>query len=233
MKVLTIAKWKIIFVFATILLTYQNCAFVGPQQSLSSSSSASILSKQALLEAKAMGILRTSCAGCHNASSPGGGIDYMMDINALKYYRLVIPGEPQLSELYDSIATGRMPKSSTLTQDQIKAIYDWIFEGMSGTAVPVNAPPASSATLVAKYSSISAKILVPKCLGCHGSANPAGGYSVATYNGVMALVQPGNAAASGLYDSTLKNRMPKNGVPLSSQELTAISDWILSGALQN
>jgi hypothetical protein len=62
--------------------------------------------------------------------NPKGDIGFITDINALKYYRFVVPGEPQLSPLYEVIAKGEMPPSGPLAQAQAQIIYDWIFEGM-------------------------------------------------------------------------------------------------------
>lgn len=225
-------RYKIALILGCMLMTYQNCAYIGQEQLGGEAGQfASSSSKQAALEARALAILKGKCVSCHNVNSPGGGISYIADINALKFNRYIIPGEPQLSQLYDSVAKSRMPMGSSLTQEEIQAIYDWIYEGMTPGVIGVT-PPAVT-VLEAKFASINSKILQPKCLGCHSSANSQGGVNVQTYQAVMNLVQPGNPAASGLYDSTLKNRMPKNGTMLTGQELKVISDWIIAGAPNN
>ena len=84
-----------------------------------------------------------------------------------------------------------------------------------------------------------APVLTARCLGCHGANNPKAGLRIDTFNGIMAgngdgpFVAPGNPAASLLVQrisATGDERMPKNGAPLSADEIKKISDWIATGA---
>lgn len=225
MKILTILSMIL------VLFSYQNCAYVGQTQDASSSSQSSLSSSSLALESAAMSVIKNKCVACHNATSPGGGIDYITDINALKYYRLVLPGEPQISPLYQAISQGIMPPSSPLAQAQTQAIYDWILKGMITGTAPV-APP-SALPLAANYKSIYANIIQVNCLGCHSAANPMAGINLSTYAGLMNIVQAGNTAASSFYTSTQAGTMPKNKAPLNNTQLTVIRDWIVAGALNN
>jgi hypothetical protein len=66
-------------------------------------------------------ILQPGCVGCH-----GGGGGYSFDTYANTMHA-VTADNPSASPLYTSVQTGRMPKSGTgLSQEQIKAISDWI-----------------------------------------------------------------------------------------------------------
>lgn len=140
------AKWGLLLVSGLMIFTYQNCAYVADSGLAPGGSMASSLAldtegeKSALLEKNAMSVLKGKCFSCHNPQNAMGGIDYITDINSLKYYRLAIPGEPQISPLYDVIAKGEMPPNAPLSQAQAQAIYDWIFEGMLGDAGSVVPP---------------------------------------------------------------------------------------------
>jgi mono/diheme cytochrome c family protein len=66
-------------------------------------------------------VLQPGCVGCH-----GGAGGYSFDTYANTMHG-VTPYDTANSPLYTSVRTGRMPKSGTaLSQEQIKAISDWI-----------------------------------------------------------------------------------------------------------
>lgn len=80
-----------------------------------------------------------------------------------------------------------------------------------------------------------AKILNEKCAACHAGANPASGFSVASYELMRrggkkhgAAVVPGDASASPLIQmikGTMAPRMPL-GQALSDSEIAAIEQWV-------
>lgn len=103
-------------------------------------------------------------------------------------------------------------------------------------------PPAGGAGGVAAAGAFEkdvAPILAARCLNCHGANNPKGNLRMDTFAGIMAggdsgpFVVPGKLAASSLVErisATGDERMPKNGRPLSADEIKKITDWIDSGA---
>jgi hypothetical protein len=100
-----------------------------------------------------------------------------------------------------------------------------------------------SSTVAPTFSAIQANILIPQCAVCHSTQNAAGGFSVSSYQEVMATggaVTPFQAYVSELYTQTLSGTMPKrdrdkapDATPLSSNQLQAIYNWISYGALNN
>lgn len=96
---------------------------------------------------------------------------------------------------------------------------------MTSTAVTVTVANMVVANPNAKYTWIAANIITPKCLNCHGD--------IGTYDGLKAIVNPGNAAGSLLYTETNSGKMPKDAAKLSTTEIAAIRDWINGGALNN
>jgi len=210
------------------LFSFQNCSQLSSTAGDQYSES---LSMQSLLQQKAMTVMTSRCLNCHNANTPSGGV-IVSDISNLLSSGAVVPGEPSLSPLYQSIQSGRMPINSRMTQSEVEAIYNWIAEGINKDT-SVNPPPASN-VLEAKYSSIFKNILQPRCLSCHNSSNAAGGISLSTYNSTINIVNKGNAGTSALYTSVATRKtMPKGGVLLSSKETQAIMDWINAGAANN
>ena len=185
------------------------------------------------LQSNALKVIQSKCVSCHNSTNPSGGIAYLTDVNSLLYYGLVIPGEPQISHLYQLIQTGRMPPNAPLKAAESQAIYDWIYSGIpNGGGGSVSTPPTAT-TLTATFTSINTLILKPKCLGCHNSGNAQGGVSYTSYTSTMSTVIAGNVAGSSLFAAVNSGIMPKNGTRLSTAEITAISNWISNSATNN
>lgn len=80
------------------------------------------------------------------------------------------------------------------------------------------------------YSSISASILTPACVNCHGGS---GGYSFDSYSNSLKAVTKGNPASSPIYTAVENGVMPKGGPALSSSEVQAIYNWIADSARNN
>jgi hypothetical protein len=110
---------------------------------------------------------------------------------------------------------------------------------------PPEPPPRPKITQLAKadiYADFIGPALVNRCAGCHSDDDSRGGFSVSSYESVMAggragrEIVPGNAAKSNLYKRiTLApdndHYMPKDGkTPLSKSQVTAIAWWIDQGA---
>jgi uncharacterized membrane protein len=77
----------------------------------------------------------------------------------------------------------------------------------------------------ATFSAIEQYSIQPKCLECHSS--------LATYQGVLAIVVPYNPDASPFYQQIKSGSMPQQSVGLSTTEIDAIATWIQNGAPNN
>lgn len=82
--------------------------------------------------------------------------------------------------------------------------------------------------LTSSFSSINQNILSPICSNCHGTR-------VTNYMGLLnsGWVEPGSPGNSRLYQAVESQRMPKGGAPLNDAQLSAIYEWIQSGARNN
>lgn len=72
------------------------------------------------------------------------------------------------------------------------------------------------------FQSIQANIVQPKCLHCHES--------LATYEGLLRVVEPGSPEDSEFYEEIQEGGMPLHSVKLSDAEIQAVHDWIQNGA---
>lgn len=60
-----------------------------------------------------------------------------------------------------------------------------------------------------------------------------GGLNLDSYEGLPSCVVPGKPQGSKFFRQVHDGTMPKGGEPLPSEQVQAIYDWILLGALQN
>ncbi len=84
------------------------------------------------LEPRVLGVLENTCAKCHGGGSPAqGGIDYILDLDALISENKVNPGSPEDSRIYVRMAAtdSPMPPLSEMqrpTENDIKSVEAWI-----------------------------------------------------------------------------------------------------------
>lgn len=90
----------------------------------------------------------------------------------------------------------------------------------------------------AAFSEKVAPIFQRRCLSCHNDENFASDLSLETRTGLeeAGVVVPGDPAASRLLQVITgqkgqRPKMPKDAEPLTEEEITTISDWIISGAV--
>ncbi|MCC9640782.1 DUF1592 domain-containing protein [Rhodopirellula sp. JC740] len=86
------------------------------------------------------------------------------------------------------------------------------------------------------FSNQVAPLLARHCLECHDSATQKGGLDLSRHQLAMvggesgAVITPGNASDSLLWDQVHSGDMPPQGQPLSDEEVTLLKEWIDSGA---
>lgn len=88
------------------------------------------------------------------------------------------------------------------------------------------------------FSERVAPVLEYRCLHCHNDGERKGGLSLQSAAALEkggesgAVIKPGDAAASPILDMVVgdKPEMPKNGKPLTAEEIDAIRQWINAGA---
>lgn len=230
-------KKTVAILLGGIILSYQNCAYVSrPQESTRTQSSVEAGTESEVLTKSAMGLLRTKCAACHSPENPQGHFESVEDLEAMLFYRYIVPGEASISPLYEVISRGEMPPNPAdrLNSEQVKIVFEWINSGLKedgeGGGVPLD--PAAG-VLMPTYSSIQANVLRPKCSGCHNATRQDGGVNLSTYTAVMNTVTPGNPATSSLFTTTQSGDMPRRGTRLTAAQLGAIRDWITQNAQNN
>ncbi len=181
-------------------------------------------------------IIEPKCLACHSANNPADGINLSTYADVMNS-KTVIPGKPQESKLFTSVANGRMPRGrAALPTDEIQLIQKWITDGAHEVENEVGNPvPAPEA--VPTYQWISKNVLEKKCLICHNTAKPRGKVDLSSYEALMAStgnktkpVIAGNAEASTLYLEIEEQKMPPNIKKLDEAEMKALHDWILVGA---
>lgn len=215
-----------------LIIPFQNCSAVRSANGNSNSSSS--LSESDLLGAEAMEVLSAKCLTCHNPEKPEGGISDISDLNYLLYYRLVIPGQPEISDLIRVIKDGSMPPSGGLSTSDLQSLNRWIQDGLIDDGGNV-ALPGGSATLEPRYASIKVRIINTKCLSCHSGNNPSGGIDMTTRAGLNPAIAAGNPNGSRLVSALERpgnDFMPRNGARLPASDIAVIRQWIQNGAAE-
>jgi hypothetical protein len=199
-------------------------------------------------------ILMPNCAGCHGGAAPRAGLDLasmgakvrLMAAVAKGAAAPACTGKPLLAadgtgvfldKITGTACGPQMPfMKAPLSAVAIKCLTDWLKP----------APPTVDAATCFNAADISAKILTPKCGGCHaGATAPAGLDLVATGSkarllagvakNAMCLGKP-LAAANGtgvIFDKIqgtgCGSQMPFGKTTLSNQELWCMKEWVARG----
>ncbi|MDB5391632.1 MAG: Planctomycete cytochrome [Planctomycetaceae bacterium] len=210
-------------------------------------------------------ILAAKCVSCHGdeKSSAGLKLDSFANVEiASGTKRLVIPGQADASLLVARITATdeqKMPKGEkTLSGEEIATIVSWINQGAKfkgdkaakfvagakpGAARPANgpAPTIARATGNEKVSFIKdiAPWMVNLCGNCHGGANPRGGLSLATFEGLMRggasgrVILPDNREGSRLWrlvGGIELPRMPQGQARITRKNYEDLKTWLDEGA---
>ena len=174
-----------------------------------------------------------SMSGCHDAVSHEDGI-ILTSYASIMSTGKIKPGNPEDSELFEKIIANdndnRMPPPprSRLTTDQVEVIRKWIRQGAKNNSCQSSVCDTASVG----YSSSIKPMITSRCLGCHSSTSPGGGYDLSTYAGVKARMDDGKFWAS-VNHVTGFSPMPKNSSKLSDCELAKIKKWKEEGAPNN
>lgn len=220
---------------ALISLSYQNCSQLGSDQSSKSGGANLVgLTDQEIMYRNTSKVLNDKCVACHSADNTSGGVDLT---NASEMLRsgVVVPNEPALSPLMMVLQDTSISAHISLKQSEINYISTWIAEGFKSTD-NTGLPSFESIPLGPTWKSIQANIISRRCTGCHNNFIAANG-NFQTYAGVRSRITPNDPTGSLFYRRVAGlqgARMPQApNLPLSGDELNAISQWISAGALEN
>lgn len=101
--------------------------------------------------------------------------------------------------------------------------------GPDGTT-PTTIVPATTAPLAGAWEdTVAAVFRTQRCTDCHGNAMALGGVNLATYQGALAVVVPGDPDASPL---VILQETGAHPTVLNDGQLAAVRAWIAAGALE-
>lgn len=238
-----------LLVLGFVLVPFTNCA---PEHGVAPlSSGPSLLQILSGLQSQKNALFTAKCTTCHTASATDPLIVTrdLYDTDQLIADGLIIPGQPQGSDLYiylvDEVHSSTLNVS--VTTDELDVLRDWIaaegnvFDTIVGGSGPGGGGPAPAVT----FAQVKA-ILDQSCTNCHSNnlgrapdlrvttaaqlravTVPAGNTTPGAAGDLV--VVPNNLQASWLYQSL--SRMP-TGAPfgLNSAQAMTIRTWILGGA---
>ena len=205
-------------------------------------------------------ILKASCARCHGANRPRGGLrlDTVAGI-AKGGGSLIAAGNPQKSELFTRLISQdrnqRMPKGGQLNRTQIQIIGLWIkqgakFDGASAKIAKKSGTPVNKKPIVVKvpkptgdetvsFTKDIAPFMVNLCLNCHNDRRKRGGFSMETFEKLLIggksgrVVLPGNLDGSRMWDLAGKQKpikMPAGQARITRTNWRNLRTWIQEGA---
>jgi mono/diheme cytochrome c family protein len=149
-------------------------------------------------------------------------------------------------------ASTEPPQAMAAPTDTVPAPTDTVPPPTEAVAAPadtlpppteaVDTPTAESETpsteepsspSAASFSEDVFPILESRCVQCHGPSRTSGGVRLDSYDAVMAVVVPGDAAASLLVEVVVTGDMPRRGPKLLPSEFETFSAWVSAGAPDN
>ncbi|MBN1303727.1 MAG: hypothetical protein JXA13_04765 [Anaerolineales bacterium] len=159
--------------------------------------------------------------------------------------RFVQPGIVVLIFSIALAACGTQSTPATLTTAAEAPVTAAPASGDSDASVDTPVTETEAATTEASttseinFSADVLPILESRCLQCHGGQRTEGNFAVSSYSTLMAggesgaVIAPGDAENSHLYDLVASGKMPKRGAKLTPVQLNVIAAWINAGALDN
>ena len=189
-------------------------------------------------ELEVLPILRSNCAksGCHDENSAQNGV-ILVSYESVMATAEITPFNLGDSELYDVITETdpdkRMPQTPNpaLTSAQINLIAAWILQGAKNEVCDPGAGECNTENV--SYSADIRPILDANCLGCHQGATPYGGFSLETYNDVVAKVNSGRFYGAVAWEQGFVPMPFGASMPLPDCSLDKIKAWIDAGTPKN
>jgi hypothetical protein len=140
-------------------------------------------------------------------------------------------------EMVNAIATAAQVQPTDRSMQGVAVLIQRHRESLAKARARV---PGTQAAAGVSFSKQIAPLFNEKCLGCHGASNPRANLRLDTFAGWKRggqsgpLLVAGNANASRLIarvrDPDASRRMPRNGDPLTADELQTLGTWINQGA---
>ncbi|GAA4426736.1 c-type cytochrome domain-containing protein [Bremerella cremea] len=204
-------------------------------------------------------IIVARCGNCHVTGSRGGfgAPTFAALMKGPAEGVVIFPGDDIGSRFIETIESGDMPRGGGKVQPaELAALKTWIKEGAKFDGTDPNAPlsqsapaptPAEMVRLEVTEASGSEKVsfsmdvagvLANRCVSCHSGNNPRGGLGMENFARFIrggdsgAPFLPGKPQESmlvRLIKATGNERMPRNGAPLTADEIAKIETWIQEG----
>ena len=213
-------------------------------------------------------IIEANCLKCHGAADPKGGLrlDTFAGWKAggASKRPIIVIGNAQFSPLIQRLVVPtaqRMPKDGPpLAPAEIQTIARWVAEGAKFDGKAEDAAigemadgakggkPAEEPVMIAKpkgtetvsFTKDVAPFFVNICGQCHFGNDPRGGYSMATFEGIMRggdsgqVIESGDPDASRLWlmvSNKEQPRMPPGQLRITRPNYDALTTWIKEGAV--
>ncbi|UUO08514.1 hypothetical protein M4951_09380 [Blastopirellula sp. J2-11] len=204
-------------------------------------------------------ILVARCGNCHVNQARGqfSASSYEVLLKGPADGVVIFPGQDG-GRLVEVIESGDMPRGGQkVAPNELAALKAWIKEGakFDGADPKANlsmlAPGAAPAPMMrlevasasgnekVSFGRDIAPVLVARCISCHDQRNPPGNFSLASFQRLLrggdsgAPVMPGKPNESlmiQLFKAPAPDRMPRNGPPLTDQQIKNFETWIAEGA---
>lgn len=204
-------------------------------------------------EARVRPVLAEKCADCHSEQRRRGGLRVTSLEDLLRGGRsgpAIVPGDPDASLLIQvvrhEIEELEMPQDADpLSAREIEGLAEWIRmdapwpEAASEIVFAANTAAAGMSPAARLFVDRVRPVLEQKCFSCH-TDDERGGLRLDSRERILEgggrgpAVLPGNPEQSLLVAAVRHEsedlQMPRNGDPLSEQEIEGIVEWIRAGA---
>ncbi|TWT31686.1 c-type cytochrome domain-containing protein [Blastopirellula retiformator] len=204
-------------------------------------------------------VIVARCGNCHVSGARGGfsSSSYEVLMKGPAEGVVIFPGQDG-SRFVEVIETGDMPRGGQkVSPAELTALKTWIKEGakfdgadpkanlasLAPGAAPMPMPrlevASASGNEKVSFGRDIAPVLVARCVSCHDQRNPPGGFSLASFQTMLrggdsgAPLTPGKPNESlliQLFKAPAPDRMPRNGPPLTDDQIRKFETWITEGA---
>ncbi|WP_207397812.1 c-type cytochrome domain-containing protein [Bremerella alba] len=204
-------------------------------------------------------ILIARCGNCHVTGSRGGfnANTFEALMRGPAAGTVIFPGDDIGSRLIETIESGDMPRGGgSVRPPELTALKTWIKEGAKYDGLdpkaPINQAGASANPAAMMQLEVSAAtgneqvsfgldvagVLANRCVSCHSGNNPPGGLGMDSFarfirggdsGAPFVPGKPEDSMVVRLIKATGNGRMPRNGPPLTGEQITKIETWIREG----